>query len=150
MTRVFSGCARPSAPGCRRHLAKGVTGGKFRVQATRFQVSAQPRPPAAETASLIGKETENEHRTSNVQHRTPNQCILSVLWQGLSHTPHTHWRCGSETTSRNWTRFRDVELSPADAGKPSVSDDMFFRSRFLCSSFHSMLDVRCSMFNVHL
>ena len=30
------------------------------------------------TVSLIGKETD-EHRTSNVQHRTPNECILSIL-----------------------------------------------------------------------
>jgi len=29
-------------------------------------------------AGLIGKET-NEHPTSNVQHRTSNECILSVL-----------------------------------------------------------------------
>jgi hypothetical protein len=36
----------------------------------RFQVSAPPL--AAEAASLIEEET-NEHRTSNVQHRTSNE-----------------------------------------------------------------------------
>jgi hypothetical protein len=42
----------------------------------RCQVSAQP--PAKKTAGLIEKETD-ERRTSNVQHRTSNECILSVL-----------------------------------------------------------------------
>jgi len=40
-----------------------------------FQVSAPP--PVKNAASLIAKET-NEHRTSNVQHRTSNNefCLL--------------------------------------------------------------------------
>jgi hypothetical protein len=46
------------------------------VSGVRFQCSAQALAAAA--ISLIEKET-NEHRTSNVQHRTPNECILSIL-----------------------------------------------------------------------
>jgi hypothetical protein len=46
-----------------------------KVSGVRCQVSAQPL--AAEAASMIEKETD-EHRTSNVQHPTSNECILSV------------------------------------------------------------------------
>ena len=35
-------------------------------------------PPAKKSVGLIEKETD-EHRTSNVQHRTSNECILSVI-----------------------------------------------------------------------
>ncbi len=38
----------------------------------------QAQPLAKKTASLIERETD-EHRTSNVQHRTSNECILSIL-----------------------------------------------------------------------
>jgi len=41
-----------------------------------FQVAAYPL--AKKTAGLIEKETD-ERRTSNIQHRTSNECILSVL-----------------------------------------------------------------------
>jgi hypothetical protein len=41
-------------------------------------VSVQPSRWPKKTASLIGKET-NERPTSNFQHRTSNECILSVL-----------------------------------------------------------------------
>jgi len=41
-------------------------------------VRCQPGRWPEKTARLIGKETD-ERRTSNVQHRTSNKCILSVL-----------------------------------------------------------------------
>ena len=44
-------------------------------------------PLAWKTASLIKKET-NEHRTSNVQHRTSNECSLSVLKKDLAERFH--------------------------------------------------------------
>jgi hypothetical protein len=48
----------------------------LKLPGVSVQVSGQPL--VAEAASLIEKET-NQHRTSNVQHPTSNECILSVL-----------------------------------------------------------------------
>jgi hypothetical protein len=44
----------------------------------RFEVSGVSPAAGQKTACLIEKETD-ERRTSNVQHRTSNECILSVL-----------------------------------------------------------------------
>jgi hypothetical protein len=59
-------------PGVQRFRGSEFRGS--RVQ--RFKGSAAP--PAKKTAGLIEKETD-EHRTSNIQHRTSNECILSIL-----------------------------------------------------------------------
>ena len=64
--RICSFEVRPLEVFIRQHIGRQV----------RFQVSAQPLGKKA--AGLIEKET-NEHRTLNVQHRTSNECILSVL-----------------------------------------------------------------------
>jgi hypothetical protein len=45
-------------------------------------------PPVTEAASLIAKKI-NEHRTSNVQHRTSNECILSIVINAKQHTAQT-------------------------------------------------------------
>jgi hypothetical protein len=37
-----------------------------------FRVQGSAPPLAAEATSLIEEETKNEHRTLNVEHRTPN------------------------------------------------------------------------------
>ena len=64
--RICSFEVRPLEVFIRQHIGRQV----------RFQVSAQPLGKKA--AGLIEKET-NEHRTLNVQHRTSNECILSII-----------------------------------------------------------------------
>ena len=49
-------------------------------------MSVSAKPLAAEATNLIGKET-NEHRTSNVQHRTSNEWILSICKVGRASVP---------------------------------------------------------------
>jgi hypothetical protein len=75
----------------------------------RFQVSAQP--PAKKTAGQIEKETD-ERRTSNVQHRTSNECILSVLkkiWRCVS-ILHDSTRLSSSQAAVRYSIFDTAEL----------------------------------------
>jgi hypothetical protein len=78
----------------------------------RFQVSAQP--PAKKTAGQIEKETD-ERRTSNVQHRTSNECILSVLkkiWRSVS-ILHDSTRLSSSQAAVRYSIFCGSLFSPA-------------------------------------
>jgi hypothetical protein len=60
----------------------GFRGSGFRVQ--RFWVQPRRRQ---KTSGQIEKETD-ERRTSNVQHRTSNECILSILKKDLAKRFH--------------------------------------------------------------
>ena len=71
---------------CKIRSGPGVSGVRCQ-DGWRFQASVFSPAARRNAASLIEKETD-ERRSSNVQHRTSNECILSVLKRFREAIPH--------------------------------------------------------------
>ena len=117
------------------NFANGI-GRRFSQRLAEIQCSALPL--ITEVTSLIRKETKNEHRTSNIERRMgrdeKDMLLLYSVWIIMIVEQVLNNRTGSHIA---WQLL-----------KSRISSYSKFKT-VLCF-FHSMLDVGCSMFNVHL